>query len=346
MAAGMYRSCLDQMVAQRLLASRTLPEARRTAVTSAFLLALTYTMPFIMALALTAWFRGCDPTLLGAIKSMDQILPYYVRTYLVAVPGLSGLFLAGIVSAATSTVSSAINSQAAILYVDVIAPRYKSAEVHVLWITRAIAMTLGAVMTVYSTVCLYMGSITTIFLMVSTGLTAPFVGLCLLGVLFPFVHSKGAGVATLIMVVYQLSHTANMMVRGKRPQRMPVSLDHCPGNLSLRVEGMNITSLQDTASSEETFFFFRLSLLWSSAFAILATIFLGVVLSALTGEIKNKEEQPQLCSDALVRIWRARRAPQVTKRLEMEESRQLKNSKENREAESENLFPQIAETDV
>ncbi|XP_054922209.1 uncharacterized protein [Dermacentor andersoni] len=148
------------------------------------------------------------------------------------------------------------------------------------------------------------------------------------------------------MVVYQLSHTANMIVRGKRPQRMPVSLDRCPGNLTLLVEDMNMTSLQETPSSSETFFIFRLSYLWSSAFAIVATIFLGVLVSTLTGEIKNKEEQPQLWSDALVRIWRKRRALRITKELEMEDSRQLKNRKQYREAESENLFAQVAATDV
>ncbi|KAH6927500.1 hypothetical protein HPB50_004911 [Hyalomma asiaticum] len=44
-----------------------------TAVASAFLLLLVYVTPFVMTLALTVWFRGCDPTLLGEIKNVDQV---------------------------------------------------------------------------------------------------------------------------------------------------------------------------------------------------------------------------------------------------------------------------------
>ncbi|KAL1439540.1 hypothetical protein MTO96_031967 [Rhipicephalus appendiculatus] len=78
-----------------------------------------------VGVALTIWFRGCDPGLRGKIASIDQILPYYVNTYLVHIPGFLGLFLAGI-----------------------------------------------------------------IFMMAYNSVTSAFVGLCLLAVLFPFVHSK------------------------------------------------------------------------------------------------------------------------------------------------------------
>ncbi|KAH7985370.1 hypothetical protein HPB52_025689 [Rhipicephalus sanguineus] len=54
---------------------------------------------------------------LQAVTSGDM-LPYYVKENLGDFPGFSGLFLTGVVSAATSTVSSIINSQAAVFYVD------------------------------------------------------------------------------------------------------------------------------------------------------------------------------------------------------------------------------------
>ncbi|KAL3226690.1 hypothetical protein MRX96_048930 [Rhipicephalus microplus] len=142
LAMAIYRVCLDQVVAQRLLASRTLESAQRTALTGALLLVVLYFVALFLGVALTLWFRGCDPTLLGEISNIDQIIPYYINAYLINVPGFSGLFLAGIVSAATSML------------------------------------------------CAHMGSVTRAFLMVYNGITAPFVGLCLLAVLFPFVHSK------------------------------------------------------------------------------------------------------------------------------------------------------------
>ncbi|KAH6927501.1 hypothetical protein HPB50_004912 [Hyalomma asiaticum] len=199
-----------------------------TAVTSAFLLLLVYVMPFFMTLALTVWFRGCDPTLLGEIKTVDQ----------------------------------------------------------------------------------------------------------------------GAGLATLITVVYQLSHTGNSIVRGKRPPRMPASLDHCPRNLSLTAAYLNDTlHRSETVSSNESFFLYRLSFLWSSFFSILATVLLGVVISLLTGET-HEEEQPELCSDALVRIWRGKRTSRNEAQQEMAHTRPIHCDKQNGKDGKGILFARIPETDV
>jgi Na+/pantothenate symporter len=50
----------------------------------------------------------------GRISLSDQILPLYVMDRLEHLPGLTGLFTAGIFSASLSTVSAAVNSLAAV----------------------------------------------------------------------------------------------------------------------------------------------------------------------------------------------------------------------------------------
>ncbi|KAK8778685.1 hypothetical protein V5799_019974 [Amblyomma americanum] len=60
------------MVAQRLLASRTLKAAQRTAFVSSILLVTVYFAGFSIGIAMTIWFRGCDPGLRGAITSIDH----------------------------------------------------------------------------------------------------------------------------------------------------------------------------------------------------------------------------------------------------------------------------------
>ncbi|CAN7992860.1 unnamed protein product [Ixodes hexagonus] len=100
-AAHMYRSGLDQMIIQRYMASRTLEDAKRTARTGTALLLVFYAIQMLMSLLLIYWFRGCDPQLTGAIKQIDQLLPYYVKKQLTGFVGFSGLFLAGTVSAST-----------------------------------------------------------------------------------------------------------------------------------------------------------------------------------------------------------------------------------------------------
>ncbi|XP_075559663.1 sodium-coupled monocarboxylate transporter 1-like isoform X2 [Dermacentor variabilis] len=308
-APATCRLCFDQVVAQRLLASRTLKDAQRTAIVSSVLFFSTYVTLFSMGVALTLWFRGCDPLLSGAVDRVDQIVPYYINTRLVQVPGFVGLYLAGVVCAATSTTSSTINSQAAILYVDIISPRWKYATRHVLWITRCTALALGVTMTAYSMLCIYMGPLNRMFLTVNTGLTSPYVGLCLLAILFPFVHSKGAGVATIVVVIIQIWHGAKSLQRSTPPPRMPISLECCPANATFHTSTsmiFNISSSFDVSRSDDSFYFFRMSYFWTSFFGIFATVAIGVLVSALTGEIWSKNEQPELCSDLLVRIWRKR----------------------------------------
>lgn len=303
-AFALFRLSLDQVVVQRQLACRTLREAKRTIFTGSILLVFMYAVTCGMGLALIIWFRGCDPVLLGSVSSIDQIVPYYIKKHLVEVPGFSGLFLAGVVCAAISTVSSTINSQAAIVYVDIIARHFKTREEHVLWITRGSAFFLGIIMTIFSALFVYMGSLSRVFMMAYAAFAAPYAGMCILAVLFPFVHCKGAGAATMLVAMYQVFHMSMILARGTHPARMPVSVDYCPGNLSSTIVVSNATDYAAITSPDNTFVLFRLSYYWSSFFAIFATILIGVLVSAITGEMAIKPEQRELCSDALVGIFR------------------------------------------
>ncbi|XP_077539343.1 sodium-coupled monocarboxylate transporter 1-like [Haemaphysalis longicornis] len=303
-ALAIYRLSLDQVVVQRQLACRTLREAKRTVFTGAILLVLMYTGTCSMGFALIVWFRGCDPALLGEITSIDQIVPYYIKNYLVKIPGFSGLFLAGVVSAAISTVSSIINSQAAILYVDIIARHFKAREEQVLWITRVSAVFLGSTMTICSGLFVYMGSLTRVFMMAYGAFAAPYAGMCILAVLFPFVHSKGAGTATLLVAIYQVCHLTLTIQSGAHPERMPVSLEYCPKNIMNRISMTNATSYAEVTRPDNRFLLFRLSYHWASFFAIIATIVIGVLVSAITGEIASKRESRELSSDVFVRMFR------------------------------------------
>lgn len=47
-----------------------------------------------------ARYAGCDPVSAGLVKKPDQMVPYYVMDVAHAIPGLPGLFVAGIFCAA------------------------------------------------------------------------------------------------------------------------------------------------------------------------------------------------------------------------------------------------------
>lgn len=89
-----------------------------------FLVGLTvimYSNCFI-GLLMYAHYEDCDPLTRGDIEKVDQILPYFIMDVASKIPGLPGLFVAGIFSAALSTMSSCWNSLAGTIYEDFIHP--------------------------------------------------------------------------------------------------------------------------------------------------------------------------------------------------------------------------------
>lgn len=68
-------------------------------------------------------YETCDPVSDGRVEKPDQIFAYYVMDVARQIPGLTGLFVAGVFSAALSSMSSCLNTLAGTLYYDFMKPR-------------------------------------------------------------------------------------------------------------------------------------------------------------------------------------------------------------------------------
>jgi uncharacterized sodium:solute symporter family permease YidK len=113
---GTYLSlyAVSQAQVQRLLSVKTLKNAQ---------LSLWWQWPILTSLSLTTSFSGlviywyyrtCDPLKANRINQRDQNMPIYIIDALGHLPGVAGLFVAGIFSASLSTVSTALNSLSAL----------------------------------------------------------------------------------------------------------------------------------------------------------------------------------------------------------------------------------------
>lgn len=69
------------------------------------------TMSAFAGLLMYAKYADCDPFTTGQVSKNDQLLPYYVMDVAARIPGLSGLFIAGVVSAALRYNKYIIHSQ-------------------------------------------------------------------------------------------------------------------------------------------------------------------------------------------------------------------------------------------
>jgi Na+/pantothenate symporter len=68
-----------------------------------------------------AVYESCDPYAARRISKRDQIIPYFVMDKM-NIPGIPGIFLACVLSASLSTVSSGLNSLATVSMVDIALP--------------------------------------------------------------------------------------------------------------------------------------------------------------------------------------------------------------------------------
>jgi SSS family transporter len=97
----------DHLIVQRLLATRSLRDAQRALIGSGIVVILQFTLFLMVGIAI--WTAGLAPTTLPG----DQVFPRFIVSHLPS--GLAGLVIAGILAAAMSTHSSAINAMASSL---------------------------------------------------------------------------------------------------------------------------------------------------------------------------------------------------------------------------------------
>jgi len=99
----------DQLMVQRVLACRTLGEGRRAMVGSAVVVMIQFALFSMIGALLWVHLGGRTPAELG-LRSSDDLFPRFILDELP--PGLSGLLIAGILSATMGSLSSALNSMA------------------------------------------------------------------------------------------------------------------------------------------------------------------------------------------------------------------------------------------
>jgi solute carrier family 5 (sodium-coupled monocarboxylate transporter), member 8/12 len=77
-------------------------------------------------LLIYATYQNCDPLTTKLAQAKDQLLPLYVMDILGEYPGLPGLFVAGVFSAALSSLSTGLNSMSAVVLEDFFKPFTKT----------------------------------------------------------------------------------------------------------------------------------------------------------------------------------------------------------------------------
>ncbi|XP_031348538.1 sodium-coupled monocarboxylate transporter 1-like isoform X2 [Photinus pyralis] len=283
---------------QKYLSVPALSNAKRVVLLQCLGLVFVHFLSILTGIIIYARYEGCDPIQNGDVDRADQILPYFAVDVSRNIPGLPGIFIAGLFSAALSTLSATFNALAATIHSDLIAPFLSNdvlrrREGHIL---RSIVVIAGSICIISALFVDRLGSLMA-FINGSVGVTCGlFVGLFSLGMVFPMAHSKGAlwgivsgfavvGTITIVNQWYTLHGITNNFAK-------PLSVELCETPI-------NITQPSDIHQPEQPFVLFRLSFWYNSVMSALIVTLVGLCVSWC-----SKNDRPWVDPDLISPIFK------------------------------------------
>ncbi|XP_030839471.1 sodium-coupled monocarboxylate transporter 2-like [Strongylocentrotus purpuratus] len=279
---------VNQAQVQRYLTCRS----EKTALLSLFMaiigMIIVVSAACISGIVMYANFAVCDPLTMGYVSKSDQLMPYFVMYLFGKMPGLPGLFTSAIFSAALSTVSSGVNSLAAVVGEDIVKSIWPDMkEKTYTWTTKGLALFFGILSIAMAFVSSQLGSVLGAAFSVFGMIGGPLLGLYTSGMFFPWINSKGAFVGTLLGLTWSLWVGIGAQIYPPSSEKPPLSIAGC--NITLET----MTTLSDTMMTSSTMeppmgrpaiaSLYSLSYAWYSAAAMLMTIFWALIGSFLTG---------------------------------------------------------------
>lgn len=130
---------VDHLIVQRLLASRSLRDARKALVGSGVIVLLQFALFLSVGLGLFVFYHG------RKFAAPDEIFPTFIVEQLP--PGVTGLVIAAILAAAMSTISSSLNSLASAATHDLYAPLTgRTDAAHLMRVGRTLTLLWAAVL--------------------------------------------------------------------------------------------------------------------------------------------------------------------------------------------------------
>ncbi|KAH8286643.1 hypothetical protein KR018_003352 [Drosophila ironensis] len=312
-------NAISQNMIQRYLSLPTLKHARIAIWTFiagvlAFLLICGYT-----GLLIYATYAQCDPLETKLAQRNDQLLPLLVMDTLGHYPGLPGVFVAGVFSAALSSLSTGLNSLSAVVLEDFVKTFRKNdlTERETAFVMRSVVVVFGILFVALVFAVERLGAVLQLTITLSSVANGPLLGIFTAGVLLPWVNSKGAllgGFSSLLVMAWMCVSAQRDLVTGELVyRRKPYSTMGC--NYTFAGEPSDFAPLpldggfSPSTSSNGSFQLYRISYLYFTLFGATVTIVVALVTSLILRE-SNLDALDSRLLTPFVRRWLERRRHQ------------------------------------
>ncbi|CAF4816881.1 unnamed protein product [Rotaria sp. Silwood1] len=286
-------ACILQTQTQRYMCVNSTREAQKATWMNTFMIVLLIILCGIVGLLIYAKYHDCDPLKAKLVSRSDQFYPLFVMETFSRFPGLTGLFIAAVMSGSLSSISSGVNSIATIIMEDIWKPltptRLPSDKLQTT-ISKYMSVALGLLTVLLAFLMSYLTNILVIVYSIIGALAAPIFGLFLLGFFFPRVNNRSACIAFLISLVFQLWVLigANFTLHQQPKRILSISIDGC-ASFNLTNITLNTTSARSN-NNDNNFFLplYSISFMWYAFNGVVLTVIVGLACSLLCGNSKSE----------------------------------------------------------
>uniref|UniRef100_W8BMP0 Sodium-coupled monocarboxylate transporter 1 n=1 Tax=Ceratitis capitata TaxID=7213 RepID=W8BMP0_CERCA len=299
-------NAVSQNMIQRYLALPTLRAAR--IALGIFCLGVLTMMALCgyNGLLIYATYKNCDPLTTKLAKARDQLLPLFVMDTLGDYPGLTGLFIAGVFSAALSSLSTCLNSMSAVVLEDFVKPFVKRplSDSAINWIMRSVVVGMGVLCVCLVYVVEHMGTVLQLTMSLEAITNGPLFGIFTIGIFMPWISGNSAltgGVLGVIAMSWISLKAQWAIASGAiKYQTKHITVDHCDyrfDHSNLPLSAANMTDLN--AAADEIFPLYRISYMWFTCLGASITIFIAILYSSIAGGQNPKKVDASLLSPCI-----------------------------------------------
>ena len=207
---GMASHGTDQVMVQRLLTCASIKQSQKALIVSGFVVAVQFFLFLFVGILLYAFYHLLPHHGQVIPDNPDKIFPYFISQEFPI--GLAGLVIAGVLSAAMSTLSGALNAFSATTIAELYVPYMKKerSNSQLLNLSRFATFAWGVAMIGIAYMARNWGQVLEAGLTIASFVYGGMLGVFLLGLFFPHVSSRDAiiGIAAgVLSVVLTASYT-------------------------------------------------------------------------------------------------------------------------------------------
>ncbi|GBP88682.1 Sodium-coupled monocarboxylate transporter 1 [Eumeta japonica] len=233
-----------------------------------------------------ARYHDCDPLDSNLAVARDQLLPLLVMDVLKEWPGIPGLFVAGIFSAALSSLSTGLNSMAAVVLEDFYKPFFKELSTfHTQILVRSVVVVMGVLCVALVFVVEQLGSVLQLTISFSSATGGAQLAIFVMGIFLPFIDSTSSlcgGVAGLAATWWVAAHAQLAQARGAlKFAEKPRYVYNCTYTFVASVP-------TETSLEKEVPLLYHISYLWYMALGCSVAITTASILSLRPSRRKQK----------------------------------------------------------